>query len=782
MNTFYVDCNRQNSLYKDNQNNEWTYKLNTEMLLPKGTSIQIQNTFINKKGITGGSIEIEEDYIDSIKFYKYITETAQIQPVATYVDQSTPWFRTTLHCDPHTFKGHFRDSMLYPDGVDDGQADDSGHFNRIIQGEKAPVINFFSNSDDNNSKLKNYNTTLKTPDFGAFGGNSQILPHFRWTSSSQGGGGRVVPKAVFHTLDFKVPKGVYGIGELAQLIEDQMNGVKVYDRENDILLTRTDFENRLTKGFDNDLERFDGNFENRPFLQNINLASRAETTTNKQPIVGDDGFLNMTDYLDMVEWERTQVQDIGFKPDPVGGGIGQNWDWDSMSGANPLVRGQVGISPIKPYYILRDSIDNGTNITYQNESGSNTYIGTQHNADDTLTASEYWNYRNDFIDDKRTRRIGTTNFSLKYDSEKNGFSINGLHNVMRSPSHDRFGGKTSSAGQPVINFKKCRRGAFRQIDITTGNGDDIIKRKKDVATIIGNLNIPETRDMGISITNFSTKYSTTEGVRTNRVINPDSGRFQDWFTTKNEAKKQWENTIWFKMGFTYEQLNEPNIKTPQYTRGFADVYGFTTNSPLTNDIIPTISSLNNPLEFNIPNQPSGSKAPEIAGLQMFNSNSNPMPFSDITESTVQGSYANSNYTEAVMVPTIISDVGGIVGARLPTLSTHPYYLITSDLCDNYKDNVKKGDVLPLLGVVGKSSLSNQDFITSENDIVQVLSQDKVINKIHLKILNPDLTAPELDTNSSIVLKITVPNRTPSSLLPPPIQKQLEEKGEQLIGL
>ena len=135
-----------------------------------------------------------------------------------------------------------------------------------------------------------------------------------------------------------------------------------------------------------------------------------------------------------------------------------------------------------------------------------------------------------------------------------------------------------------------------------------------------------------------------------------------------------------------------------------------------------------------------------------------------------------------MVPTIISDVGGIVGARLPTLSTHPYYLITSDICDNYKDNVRKGDVLPLLGVVPKSSLSNQDFITSQNDIVQVLSQDKVLNKIHLKILNPDLTAPELDENSSVVLKIVVPNRTPSSLLPPPIQKQMAEKGEQLIGM
>ena len=105
-----------------------------------------------------------------------------------------------------------------------------------------------------------------------------------------------------------------------------------------------------------------------------------------------------------------------------------------------------------------------------------------------------------------------------------------------------------------------------------------------------------------------------------------------------------------------------------------------------------------------------------------------------------------------------------------------YYLITTDLCDNYKDNVKKGDVLPLIGVVPKTSLSNQDFITAENQIVQILSQDKVINKFNIKILNPDLTAPTLEENSSIILKLTLPNITPLSLLEEdPTQKKVVEE-------
>ena len=62
-NTIYVDANRLNCHNLQGNTNEWTYKLNTEMELPKGTQISIQNSFINLKGITGGSVEIPENII-----------------------------------------------------------------------------------------------------------------------------------------------------------------------------------------------------------------------------------------------------------------------------------------------------------------------------------------------------------------------------------------------------------------------------------------------------------------------------------------------------------------------------------------------------------------------------------------------------------------------------------------------------------------------------------------------------------------------------------------------
>ena len=123
-----------------------------------------------------------------------------------------------------------------------------------------------------------------------------------------------------------------------------------------------------------------------------------------------------------------------------------------------------------------------------------------------------------------------------------------------------------------------------------------------------------------------------------------------------------------------------------------------------------------------------------------------------------------------MIPIVIDSVGGIIADKLPRLSKHGYYLITSDILDNFKDNVKKGDVLPLLGVVPKSSESNQDYITANNQIIQVLSQDKVLNKIKIKVLNPDLTNPHLGNSSSVLMKITMPYITPISLMPPKEQK------------
>ena len=62
----YLDCNRQNSVKSESNTNEWEYRIGEEgLVLPQGTQVSIQNSLINKKGLTGNSIVIDED-IDEI--------------------------------------------------------------------------------------------------------------------------------------------------------------------------------------------------------------------------------------------------------------------------------------------------------------------------------------------------------------------------------------------------------------------------------------------------------------------------------------------------------------------------------------------------------------------------------------------------------------------------------------------------------------------------------------------------------------------------------------------
>ena len=125
---------------------------------------------------------------------------------------------------------------------------------------------------------------------------------------------------------------------------------------------------------------------------------------------------------------------------------------------------------------------------------------------------------------------------------------------------------------------------------------------------------------------------------------------------------------------------------------------------------------------------------------------------------------------------IISDGKVAVAENLPTLSKHGYYLVSSDIIAN-KDYAKKGDPLSILDVVPISSLSNQDFIADRTWITHTLTNPKVLNNINISVFKPDMTAPSLEPNSAIILKITKPLPTPTEM----IENIVNEQTSQLVG-
>ena len=289
---------------------------------------------------------------------------------------------------------------------------------------------------------------------------------------------------------------------------------------------------------------------------------------------------------------------------------------------------------------------------------------------------------------------------------------------------------------------------------------------------------PKSRIGGVIIYNFSQstamKFSDRPSVSGDAEYNQHAS-FRDFFSSKRQAEKIWKSkTLWGKLGFSYQQFNEEeyfeNIVQYCHPKTFK-LRGITSDTVLDTSTVPTISTQINPSNYTI-DKLYGTALIKLP--QVFNNFDANKPRTELQRNypggktpsmmdmkgSNQDSYQGSLHTFTTMT-NIVAKPTPISAEELPTLSKFGYYLITSDLVPTYKDIVSKGDPLGLLGVVPKTSLSSQDFIPLANsDIVQVLNQDTPINNIRVKILNPDLTNPELNENSSVILRIDVPIAPP----------------------
>lgn len=80
--SYYIDINRFSAQDSESsQTNIWDYSLNDTIVAPAGSEIAIHQAFINQKGITGQSIELDEDVNETINFYVYLAEGEHPVPI-----------------------------------------------------------------------------------------------------------------------------------------------------------------------------------------------------------------------------------------------------------------------------------------------------------------------------------------------------------------------------------------------------------------------------------------------------------------------------------------------------------------------------------------------------------------------------------------------------------------------------------------------------------------------------------------------------------------------------
>ena len=643
----YVDCNRANCDDKDSETtNIWNYKLSQELLLNPGTQVSISQSFINQKGINGASIEIEQDFTEVMNFFFYLTDT--LHPI--------PKKSTTAPLFNNCFKTFRYDKML------------SLTADPITAGELAGAD--------------------------LFGGSNTPFVLYKPVTID----GVVFIEPVMREKRFFVKKGIYGINQLTDNINDQINGIRDLDGNHSM-----PYQSRVEEGI------YRGNLaDGGSGLSELITPYNAYAVNSSGGILTDAIITGLTAGHVFIPIDRHRAL---LESNKNLDGI-PRLNWNDYNSDDAVKEG--------PFAIL---LDNQTVAPAGDADILNYNLGTKKYA------------------------IGTTEFKIDYNSVNNGYSLNNLHQSYRIPTLDRKSNQNVNEGQPAI---------LTRSPISTGltREDDATQNK-----IFSTLSTPITRYGGVIVHNFSVLKSVEDSNRPDTRQNNNYNTYNELFNNDEKAKKTWKKTIWNRLGFSYEQLNDTSQfeRFKFYDRDFDPSLHL---GGITTDALVDLSSYNQLSCKTNPYVMAHAKTNDIMGgfaSYSFIPSNTPRHSVEVAyaDNNNVTSYDGSPYSSSTVV-NVLTSGRPLIAQNLPSLSTHGYYLITSNCVPNYNDILGKGTPLPLLGVVPKSSLSNQDFIESTNDIINTITNPIVINSIKINILNPDLTNPILAENSSVIIKFEIP--------------------------
>lgn len=644
----YVDCNRSNCDDKDNTDNTniWNYKLKSELLLNPGTQVSISQSFINQKGINGSSIEIERDYVESINYFFYLTETFHPMPKKS---TQAPLFENCLipfrYEDMFTLTVDPRTAQFLSGGSEHG-------------GSNIPLV-------------------LYEPEF--LNGIRYIRP-------------------VVGNKRVQIKKGIYGINQLTDLLNDQINGVR-------------DLDGNYT-------QPYQPSVENGTYAGNMAQSGAGFTTVvtpyNQKAIKDDlsntnNEIVNLTAGHVFIPIDRHRANLERNKNDEDVPRI----VWNEYNSDNVLTRGS--------FFVL---IDNQKVAPTGDADILNYNLGS------------------------KGYTIGTTEFKVDYSSTNNGFSLNNLHMSYRINTLDRKSNQNLNEGEVAIQTRSVTLDSIEY------------ENEPDKSAIKSSLSTPISRLGGVIVHNFSLLKSIKESGRIEQRAMNSYNTYKEVFNNDLKANTTWRTTLWYRMGFTYNQLNDTSQfeKFKIYDRAFdpnLNLGGITTDALIDLSIYNQLSCKTNPYVMEHPK--TNDKVGNFSSYSFIPSNTPKIgvvvAYADNNNVT---SYDGSPYDNTTVV-NILTSGRPLVASNLPTLSEFGYYLITSNCVGgNYNDILGKGTPLPLLGVVPKSSLSNQDFIESTNDIINTITNPIVINSIKINVLNPDLSSPDLAENSSVIIKFEIP--------------------------
>ena len=740
-NTIYVNVSADNSQILTPENNRFKYKLPAPIALPTGTNVACLNSIVNLQGITGASIEIPEEVRETLIFQYYINDTSIMAPTVKLGNGTSSPDLEGKHwrcLQDMTFAangsvefgtpvaGGLPATWVYGRGVDFPTENDVGYSEICM-----PLIKNVA-TDTNGDQANNY--------FIPFMGEVEIV----------------------------IPKGTYSISKIGELISDQINGVEIPEI-NDKNFVEKQLSTEQWNGFQVNNTTLKGMKGNEQFTRAFwfnwynnggveRIAQFAATDVNeevKPQTLNEDAFQNSIAVAPRF-YEAVRQNTIQ-------GYLGTDVPTDYLCD-NVIYKGSG-----KPQFFRAFAYDN---------------LGSF----EAVNNYNIWN---------RGMAVGACDFNLSYDTEKSGFKLDKLHTPRSIMTFDMFGNKMDNPGQEGYFVKRV------------AGTNDVSRNLERPGTRppgqpfemgwVRALSQPMTRTTGIMVVNWA--YQTAKKYGSNpdiSVYNPNRSnfsadkianldkfkKFEEWFDSKEKAKEAWEKTLWYRLGFSYKDIQDPDFMENQYFPDkddrtkltFRRNVGFTTNQFIDSSAISNISTMYNGQSFSTSSgsfKPDGARSAipkDISGIQTFNALDINTPYNmfnndasrDADKGQTTASYKGSFYTGAVMRP-VISTSLPFTASRLPILSRNGFMLVTSDLVEHH-DVVKDGAYVGILDMIPKSNLSNQDYVADRNILQHQITNPKVISDITINILNPDMTDIELEPNSNLLLQITFPTPRQTILL------------------
>ncbi len=750
-NTFYLDINAKNSKIQTSENNVMTYELPEAIPLPTGTEIKCLQSIVNQQGTVGTSITIEETVNETIIVQYYVSDTSIQYPVPSL-------------------------------NVANPSTDDTFTNWQVLQ-----PANFFFNPQ---SQFGDPTATSGPIPWGKIpyadttvGGTEIAMPMVMPCEMDETGTGKVADTLQYFVpltceIQIEIEAGTYNVNKLAELITDQINGLDMVSSDN-LPFRSVQINNGVYTGYVNN-----------------------GTTLKPIKAIKNDGFVNFnntgTKPPEFIPY-RGLDGNLLQPPSPL-----QPEDTDTLGisgvAVHPKFASDIRKNAIQGYLGSNVPADyNVSNVCHKNSTNPNWFQGFNipytpgSTADALQTGFLSYNPFNNGV------AVGATDFKLTVNIDGE-FQIDNTHTPRYIPTYDYFGNKQENAGQECAYIKRLAgiADANRTNEYPTG--------RPGTADFIGRgwyktLSQPMRRTSGFMVLNWAYKTCFQESGGTAPPISgqrddlraalPSSvvekidkiRTYDEWFASKQKAREAWENTLWYRLGFTYDDIQNDEYFESQYypDKDTIDevsqvkLEGFTTNERLDVSALTTASTLVNGQAHsstgNVTNKYTITGLPSaISGIQSFNTLDVNVPYDiynnnkkyQTTLGSTTGAYKGSFYYGAVMVPVITEGIP-VSASRLPVLSNNGYMLVVSDLVEP-TDIVKSGSFLGLLDIIPKSNLQNTDYIQDRNVLSHTISNPQVVKSITIKITNPDLTNIELEPNSAFLLAITLPQPKQTVLL------------------